>query len=52
MEVLIITVLITSNLACLNVLIIYRAIIKDKNAIIDAKEKIIASMVEKDDYQS
>ncbi|GEM_PF-4712841 len=52
MKLLIIINLLILILLLVLALIIANAIINEKNEIIDAKEKIIASMVEKDDYQS
>jgi len=52
MEVLIIVILVIVNLMLVLAVIIANAIIREKNEIIDAQEKVIASMVEKDDYQS
>ncbi|MDD3479984.1 MAG: hypothetical protein PHI42_06330 [Paludibacteraceae bacterium] len=52
MEVLIIVILVIVNLMLVLAVIIANAIIREKKEIINAKDKVIASMVEKDDYQS
>lgn len=52
MEVLIIIILVIVNLMLVLAVIIANAIISEKNDIIDAKEKIISQLVEKQDYKS
>ena len=52
MEILIIIILIILILALVLALIVAHAIIQEKNELINAQEKIIAALVEKNDYQS
>lgn len=52
MEVLIITVLVIVILALLLAVIISNAIIREKQETIDAQDKVIAAIIEKQDYQS
>jgi len=52
MEVLVITILVIVNLLLVLAVIIANAIIGEKKEIIQAQEKVIAALVEKNDYQS
>ena len=52
MEVLVITILVIVNLLLVLAVIIANAIISEKKEIIQAQEKVIAALVEKNDYQS
>ena len=52
MELLIITILIIVILALVLALIVVHAMIKEKNELLDAQEKIIAALIENLDYQS
>jgi len=49
---LLIIILIILILALVLALIVAHAIIQEKNELLDAKEKIIAALIEKQDYQS
>ena len=52
METLIIIILIIVILALVLAVIVAHAIIKEKNELLDANEKIIAALIEKQEYQS
>lgn len=52
MEVLIITILIIVIMALVLAVIVAHAIIQEKNELLDVNEKIIAALIEKQDYQS
>lgn len=52
MELLIIVILIIVILALVIALIVANALIQEKNELLDAQDKIIGALVEKQDYQS